>query len=168
MNDPTLSVIFVTAHYDLHCTFCRLDQRALDAFNDTNTRFLEVESMRYHSRSGGEPLCEVDKTVLVKDNVYAAILTSEDRSRESRFFYAVRERRTRPCVLSLPTVLVTGQLHVKRASDAQRFLALEAEAFFPVTDATVMGDSPHIQTLQSPVVMVKRDAVTSLSLGIDA
>jgi hypothetical protein len=163
-----LSVIFLTAHYDVHCTFSRRCQRALDAFNDTTTRFLEVETVRFHPRSSDEPLLELDKTVLVKENVYAAILTGEDRSRESRFFYAARERRTRPCVVSLPTVIVTGQLHVKGASDAQRFLALEAESFFPITDATVLGDSPRIPAIQSPVVMVKRDAVTSLSLGSES
>ena len=168
MNATALSVIFLTAHYDLYCTFSKRTQRALDALNDATTRFLEVGSVRFHPRSRSEFLLEVQQTVLVKENVHAAILTSEDRSRESQFFFAARERRTRPCVLVLPTVIVTGQLHLKGASDAQRFLALEAGSFFPVTDATVKGDMPHTESLRSPVVMVKRDAVISLSLAGEA
>jgi hypothetical protein len=167
VSDTALSVIFVTAHYDLYCTFSTRTQRALDALNDATTRFLDVDSVRFHPRSGSESLLDVQQTVLVKENVHAAILTNEDRSRESRFFFAARERRTRPSVLVLPTVIVTGQLHMKAASDAQRFLALEASSFFPVTDATVTGDMPHTESRQSPVVMVKRDAVISLSMDCE-
>ena len=164
MNAVSSSVIFLTAHYDIHCSVLTRSGRLLDAFNDSSTRFLELENVRFFQQASGEPVMELPKSVLVKDNIHLAILVSEDRTTESKVFYATLERKTLSAVVALPTVLVKGHVHVKSAADPQGFFALEAGIFFPVTSATVLGRSAAAAPLPGSVVMVKKDAVTSLSL----
>jgi hypothetical protein len=77
---------------------------------------------------------------------------------------AARERICLDTVISLPNVLVVGQLHVKSATDAQGYLMLEARSFIPVTAATIYDHSDSNTRLESPVVLVKKDAISSMSL----
>lgn len=164
VNSASASVIFVMAHYDVHCQISIRSGRAFDVFNDGTTRFLELENVRFFQRTCNEPMLEVNRTVLVKDNVHLAILMDEDRSNERKVFFATREKKTMQGVISLPTVIVKGEVHVKAASDAQGFLSIEAASFFPVTDATVLGYSSAAAPLNSTVVLVKKDAISSLAL----
>ncbi len=168
VNGATTSVIFVTAHYDVHCTVFTRGGRLLDAFNDSNTRFLELEDVRYFAHGSREPAIELPKTLLVKENIHLAILVSEDRRNESKVFFATLERRTMNAVVALPTVVVKGQVHAKAAVDPQGFLTYEAASFFPVTSATLIGNLAldRLSGTESPgaVIMVNKNAIFSLSL----
>ncbi len=164
MNGVSTTVIFVTAHYALHCNVFTRTGRLLDAFNDSSTRYLELEQVRYFEHTGDEPVLELPKSVLVKDNIHLAILVGEDRSSESKVFFATLERKTLSAVVALPTALVKGHVHVKSVNDAQGFLTLEAGNFFPVTSATVLGHAAATRQLPGSVVMVNREAIFSLSL----
>jgi hypothetical protein len=164
VNGVSASVIFVTAHYDLHCNVPIRAGRALDAFNDHTTRFLELQNVKFFERARSEPLLEVGNTLLVKDNVHLALLLNEDRTNERKVFFATQEKRTVQAVMSLPTVIVKGDLHLKSASDAHGFLSVEAGSFFPVTNAVVFGYTAAVKDVQSPVVLVKKDAICSLTL----
>ena len=66
-------------------------------------------------------------------------------------------------VILLPTVIVKGQLHPKLANDPQGYLTLEAGSFVPVTAATVYGHCDAEHELESPVVVVNKDTISSLS-----
>ena len=164
MSDNRAPVILVTANYDLHGDMLVRRGRALDVFNDHSTCFLDVKNVSFYQRMATEPVLELDSTLLVKDSVQLAILITEDRSSESRMFFATLEKRSVPGVISLANVIVKGQVHVKSATDETGFLSLEAAGFFPVTDATVLGHSPANAARKSPVVVVNKAAVSSLAL----
>ncbi len=168
MNGASASVVFVMTHFDLHCNVSTRSGRALDVFNDHSTRYLELEDARFYCHTSTEPVIEVDRTVLVKDNVHLAILVSEDRAKETTFFFATREKKTMQGVISLPSVIVTGDVHVKAAADVPAFLSLEAGSFFPVTNASVLGHASAAAPLESPVVLVKSDAISSMALSRNA
>ena len=102
MNGSSTSATLVTPHYDLHCQLSVRGNRALELFNDASKRFLSVEDVRFHPHCGDSPLLDVSQTLIVKENVHLVILDSEDRSKESRFYFAARERRTFQTVISLP------------------------------------------------------------------
>ena len=165
VNGVSASVIFVMAHYDLHCNISKRSGRALDVFNDHSTRYLELEDARFYYRASTEPVIEVNRTMLVKDNVHLAILVSEDRKKENTFFFATREKRTMQGVISLPSVIVKGDVHVKAATDVPAFLSIAAGSFFPVTNATVLGHASAAVPLESPVVLVKSAAISSMALS---
>lgn len=164
MSDNSAPVIFVTANYDLHCSMPVRRGRALDMFNDSSTRYLEVRHVSFYQRPAEEPILDVDSTLLVKDNIQLAILVSEDRPSESRMFFATLGKKSISGVVSLPNAIVKGQVHAKSAVDAAGFLSLEAASFFPVTDATVLGHSPTSGAFESSVVAVNKAAVSSLTL----
>ena len=165
MSGASVSVIFVTTQYDLHCEIPIRSGRAFDVFNDSTTRFLELENVKFYQHASSEPVLEVSKTVLVKDNVHLALLVSDDRSAERKVFFAAQEKKkTMQAVVSLPTIIVKGEIHVKAAKDTQGFLSIEAASFIPVTNATVLGYSPTSVPMDSPVVLVKKDAISSLAL----
>jgi hypothetical protein len=139
--------------------------RAVDVLNDTTTRYLEIEQVRFFQRTGSELVAEVPRALLVKNNVHLVLLVSEDRSNERRVFFAAQERRTHTAVISLPTVVVKGELHVKSAADPQGFLSIQAGSFIPVTDATVFGHAPDTAPIISSVVLINKDAITSLAIN---
>jgi len=163
VNSSSASVVFITAHYDLHCSMTLRSGRAFDVFNDHTTRFLELENVRYCPHLSGESICDVQRALLVKDNVQLALLVSEDRSNASRVFYAAQAKRILQAVITLPTAMVTGLVHMKSANDAHGFLSIEAASFIPVTNAQLIG-SPGAAAVESPVAMVKKDAITSFAL----
>ncbi len=163
MNGVSTSVIFVTKHYDLYCNVCTRSVRLLDAFNDSSTRYLELDNVRYCRPEGEEPVLELPKALLVKDNIHLAILVSEDRRNESKVFFATLERRTMQATVALPNVLVTGQIHAKGANDPQGYLTFEAGMYFPVTSAIVVG-RPDLTPSPGAVVMVNKSSVVTLAL----
>ncbi len=164
MSNTSISVVFVTSHFDLHCELSIRSGRALDAFNDTTTKFMNVENVRFHQHTQQEPVLTVKSSVVVKDNVFLALLLDEDRPSERKVFFAVQEKRSMRAVMTLPTVIVEGSLHMKISNDAPSFLSLESGVFFPVTDATVHGSDRFDPSTTYPVVMVKAAAISSLSL----
>ena len=97
MNGATASVIFVMTHYDVHCDVSTRGSRILDMFNDQTTKFLDLENVRVFQRTASEPMIELPKSVLAKANIHLAILVSEDRSTESKVFFArAREKAWMP------------------------------------------------------------------------
>ncbi len=167
METASASVIFVMSHYDLHCEISTRSGRVIDVLNDHTTRYLHLDHVRFCHRARREPVLETNKTVLVKDNVHLAILVSENRSKEGRAFFAAREKKTVNGVISLPNAIVQGEIHIKSTTDATAFLSIEATSFFAVTDATVLGISNTDAPLASHVVLVKKDAITTLTMARD-
>ena len=84
-------------------------------------------------------MAELASTVLVKSNLQAVLLLGDNRSSESKVFFASLARKTMDVVVTLPTILVEGRIHPKMANDLQAYLTLEAGAFFPVTAAKSAG-----------------------------
>lgn len=168
VNNGSTPVILVMNHFDVHCRIPIGAGRVLDTFNDQTTGYLEAEDVRVYQRAGGEPMFDLSKTVIVKENVNLVILVSEDRSSESRVFFAAQDKKTTSSVVSLPSVIVKGQIHLREATNARGFLSIQAASFFPITEATVVGQAYADTPLKSRVVLVRKDAVSSVALLPDA
>ena len=69
--------------------------------------------------------------------VQAVLLLNEDRSNESKVFFASLARKTLEVMILLPTMIVHGRIHTKAGGDMPTFLSLETGTFFPVTGTTV-------------------------------
>lgn len=163
MNSHSATAVFVSFHYDTHGTVVTGAGRLLDVLNDQNTRFLKLENVRVCPRAENHALVELGSSVLIKDNVHLVMLLGEDRSSESKVFFASLARKTVDVVVTLPTVVVEGRIHTKSASDAQAYLSLEAGAFFPLTAARIQDDACEDGWLDSPVVLVNKALLSSIS-----
>ena len=164
VNGDSTPVIFVMGQHDLHCNLSIGSARALDIFNDQSTQYLEVTNARFCPRASDEPLVEVRRTVLVKENLHLVVLVGEDRSSERRVFFATRAKTTVHVILSLPTVVVQFHIHLTSATDTPGFLSIQSSTFFPVTNATVLGHTSATQSLKCGAVLVRKDAVSSVAL----
>lgn len=163
MTGHSATAIFVLAHSDVHGTVATGTNRLLDVLNDQNTRYLKVDRVRICPRAEGHALAELSDTVLIKNNIHLVMLVDEDRRRDSQVFFASLARKTLDAVLTLPTVLVQGRVHTKSASDPQGFLTLEAGTFFPLTNVKIQDDACEGGWQESPVVLVNKEMVASLS-----
>ena len=137
--------------------------RALDAVNDHSTRFLKLESVRVCASGQSEPLFELPNTVVLKSMVQAVLLLNEDRSNESKVFFASLARKTHEATILLPTMIVNGRIHTKAGGDMPTFLSLETGMFFPVTGATVRYGDRFETTRQCPVVLVQKDQIATIT-----
>jgi hypothetical protein len=163
VNSDSATALFVLSHHDAHGTVATGTGRLLDVLNDQNTRFLKLNDARICPRAERHALVELTSTLLIKNNIHLVVLLSEDRRGESRVFFASLARKTIDVVVSLPTVVVEGRIHTKMANDAQAYLSLEAGAFFPLTAARIQDDACEGGWLESPVVLINKEMLTSIS-----
>jgi hypothetical protein len=101
--------------------------------------------------------------VIVKTHLQAVLMLGEDRSSESKVFFASLARKTMDVVVTLPTILVEGRIHTRVANDLLAYLSLEAGVFFPVTAAKIRGRMRMGNLLECPVVLVNKDKVSTIS-----
>ena len=163
MNSDSATALFVLSHHDAHGTVATGTGRLLDVLNDQNTRFLKLDNVRICPRAESHALVELTSTVLVKNNIHLVLLFGEDRRSESRVFFASLARKTIDVVVTLPTILVEGRIHTKTAHDAQAYLSLEAGFFFPLTAAKIQDDACEGGWLESPVVLINKEVLSSIS-----
>ncbi len=163
MNDSTSTAIFVLPHYDVHGHITSTSSRALDAMNDHSTRFLKLESVRVCAAGCAEPLFELPHTVVLKSMVQAVLLLNEDRSNESKVYFASLARKTPEATILLPTMIVKGRIHTKAGGDMPTFLSLETGMFFPVTGARVQYGDRFEATLDCQVVLVHKDQIATIT-----
>ncbi len=151
------------SHYDAHGTVATGTGRLLDVLNDQNTRFLKLDNVRICPRAESHALVELTSTVLIKNNIHLVLLLGEDRRSESKVFFASLARKTIDVVVTLPTILVEGRIHTKTANDPQAYLSLEAGLFFPLTAAKIQDDACEGGWLESPVVLINKEMLSSIS-----
>jgi hypothetical protein len=163
VNSHSATAIFVLSHYDAHGSVDTGTGRLLDVLNDQNTRYLKLENVRICPRAETHALVELASTVLIKNNIDLVVLLGEDRRSESKVFFASLARKTIDAVVTLPTILVEGRIHTKMANDPQAYLSLEAGAFFPLTAAKIQDDACEGGWLESPVILVNKEALSSIS-----
>jgi hypothetical protein len=162
VNGSSASAILILPHYELHGDVPTGSGRLLDVLNDQSTRFLKMAHVRFVRRGSNHIVSEVSNSVVVKSNIHLALLVDEDRPNYTKFFYATQERKTLDSLITLPTMLIEGRIHLKTAADPQSFLSIEAGTFFPVTNATIHYSASSEPT-DSPVVLINKEAVSSLS-----
>ncbi|MHB8969567.1 MAG: hypothetical protein ACYC3X_05885 [Pirellulaceae bacterium] len=163
MNSQSASTVFVLPHYDVYGTAPIGTTRILDVLNDHTTRYLKLNDVRICAPGDPLAMAELASTVLDKNSLQAVLLLGDDRQNESKVFFATLARKTTNVFITLPTIIVEGRIHNKHASDYQTYLSLEATAFFPVTAATVRGPMGIGNRLESPVVLVHKDRVSTIS-----
>ncbi len=163
MTGHSATAIFVLSHHDARGTVDTGTGRLLDVLNDQYTRFMKLDNVRVCPRAESHALVELSHTVLIKDNIHLVILLGEDRRTESKVFFASLARKTLDVVITLPTIVVEGRIHTKAATDPQSYLSLEAATFFPLTTARIQDDACEGGWLESPVVLVNKGALSSIS-----
>jgi hypothetical protein len=99
----------------------------------------------------------------MKSMVQAVLLLNEDRSNESKVFFASLARKTLEATILLPTMIVIGRIHTKASGDIPTFLSLETGTFFPVTGTTVRCGDRFETTRQCPVVLIHKDRIATIT-----
>jgi hypothetical protein len=163
VNSQSAKAVFVLPHYDVYGRASTGSSRILDVLNDQNTRYLKLDGVRICAPGDRMALAELASTVLVKSSLQAVLLLDEDRPSESTVYFASMARKTMEVIVTLPTIMVEGRIHTKTASDLQAYLSLEAGIFFPVTAAKIRGQMRTGNLLESPVVLVNKDRVSTIS-----
>ncbi len=163
MNAEAVTAVLILSDFCLQCEIATRGQRLLDVLNDGNTRFVQTRGGRLLSTSGLEPVAEIGETLVVKDNLVMALLMNAGAQSARSLFFATLERNTAQVVMTLPRALVRGEMHVKRARDAQTFLTVEAGNFIPVSNARVQYSNTPTAPLEDVVAMVNRSFISSLS-----
>lgn len=163
MTDSTGSAVFVLPHYDVHGRITATSSRALDVMNDHSTRFLKLDSVRVCGPGCPEPLLELPHTVVLKNLVQAVLLFNEDRTSESKVYFASLARKTQEATILLPTMFVKGRVHSKAGGDMLTFLSLETGIFFPVTNAQVRYGEHFATSLDCQVVLVQKDRIATIT-----
>ncbi|MHB0959982.1 MAG: hypothetical protein ACYC6N_11050 [Pirellulaceae bacterium] len=163
MNSQSAKAVFVLSQYDVYGRAAVGSARMLDVLNNETTRFLKLESVRICPPGDLVAITELANTLLVKSQLQAVLLPDEDRPSDSKVFFASLNRKTMKVVISLPTILVEGRIHTKTATDFNGYLTLEAGIFFPVTNATVRGQSRMGNVLECPVILVNKETVSTIS-----
>jgi hypothetical protein len=159
----TADVVFVSNHFDVHGSVTTGSGRILDVLNDQTTRFLKLDDARVCPRMSTTVIAQLRSCVMAKDSIQLVRLVGEDRPNEAKVFFAAQARKTIDVVLTLPTILVEGRIHVKSAHDPQAYLTLEAGAFFPVTSARFHEDAPDATSQVHAVILVNKHFVSSLA-----
>jgi len=163
VNTHSATALFVLSHYDAYGSVATGTVRLLDVLNDQNTRYLKLDSVRICPRAESHALVELTSTLLIKNNIQLVVLLGEDRRSESKVFFASLARKTIDVVVTLPTILVEGRIHTKMANDAQKYLSLEAGAFFPLTAAKIQDDACEGGWQECPVILINKEALSSIS-----
>lgn len=163
MSKYTADVVFVSSHFDVHGSVTTGTGRVLDVLNDQTTRFLKLDNARIRPRMSEAVISQLRSCVLAKDSIQLAQLVGEDRPNETKVFFAAQSRKTFDIVLTLPTIVVEGRIHVKSSQDPQAFLTLESGSFFPVTSARFHEESPDATSHVHPVVLVNKSFVSCLA-----
>lgn len=163
MNDPTGTAVFVMPHYDVHGHITATNSRALDVLNDHSTRFLKLDSVRVCAAGRPDPLFELPNTVVLKSMVQAVLLLNEDRSNESKVYFASLARKTQEVTILLPTMIVKGLIHTKAGGDMTTFLSLETGMFFPVTGVHVRYGDHFEATRDCEVVLIHKDRIATIT-----
>lgn len=167
MSKFTADVVFVSNHFDLHGSVTTGSRRVVDVLNDPTTRFLKLDDPRICPRRSTAVISRLRSCLVAKDSVHVVHLVGEDRPNESKVFFAAQARKTVDVVLTLPTVLIEGRIHVKSAVDPQGFLTLESGTFFPVTSAQFHDDSPEAASPAHSVILVNKNFVSALAFQTD-
>jgi len=166
VDGHSAAAFFVLSHHDLHGLVATGTGRLLDILNDQNTRYLKLNNVRICPRAENHTLVTLASTILLKNNIHLALLLGENRRSEGQVFFASLARTTIDVVLSLPTVVVEGRIHAKAAKaaqDPQTYLSLEAAAFFPLTEARILGDACSDGRQENSVILVNKEAISSIS-----
>ncbi len=163
MNKYTAEVVFVSNHFDIHGSVTTGNGRVLDVLNDQTTRFLKLDGATICPRTSTTVIAQLRSCVVTKDSIQLVQLVGEDRPNETKVFFAAQARKTIDIVLTLPTILVEGRIHVKAAQDPQAYLTLEAGTFFPVTSARFCEDAGDATSHVHAVILINKNAVSSLA-----
>jgi hypothetical protein len=163
----TADVVFVSNQFDVHGSVTTGTGRILDVLNDQTTRFLKLDNARICPRMSGTVIAQLRSCVMAKDSIQLVQLVGEDRPNETKVFFAAQARRTFDIVLTLPTILVEGRIHVKSSPDPQAYLTLESGAFFPVTSARFHEESPDAASHVHAVVLVNKIFVSCLAFQVN-
>jgi hypothetical protein len=167
VTSNSAAAIFVTSHFDVHGTVSTGSSRILDVLNDHNTRFLKLDKASIFPHGQSTPISELHSTVLVKANIHLVLLLGEDRPSESKVFFASLSRKTVNVVLTMPTTIVEGRIHVKAASDPQGYWSLEAGTFFPITTGTIRDANGTAEPRSMSVILVNKDVASSFAFAKD-
>lgn len=167
MTTSSASAILLMSHYGMQCEIQTGRVRVLDVLNDQSSHYMQVEDAKIFRRDSMESRIKVPRALVVKDNIHMVVPVGESHKDDSKLFFATLERRTYSVSVMLPSGLVEGCLHVKSAKDPQSFLAVEAAPFVPVTKATVYDLASSAQRLESPVVLIKKATISSLTFHSD-
>lgn len=161
MKDKHTVAILFLSDYGLRCTIPTGGNRLLDALNDPSSDYLEVSRARFFQRDDFQTVIDVSSTLVVKSAIQLVVIDEADED-DRKLFYATLERKTYEAVISLPTTIVEGTLHVKSARDPQAFLSIEAAGFFPVTNAKIHQLTSSADKLESRVALIRTKTITSL------
>ncbi len=159
------STILLMSDFGMYCDVRTGGMRLLDMMNDVNSRYLKVENAKVFPRSDVDSIKAFGDATVVKDQVQLAVSVGDGKKKDDKLYFATLERRTVDTILSMTHGLVKGQLHVKQAKDAASFLSLEAAGFIPVTRATITGFATDAKSLESPFVVVNKNAISSIAFG---
>jgi hypothetical protein len=162
---PTEAILFLS-EYGVRCTISTGNMRLLDLLNDANSQYLRVTNARFFQRGDFQSAIDIQETVVVKTGIQLVVIDEADES-DGKLFFATLERKTRQAMVSLPTAIVKGTLHVKMARDPQAFLSVEAAGFVPLTNARIYQLTSSAKTLESRVALIRREEITSLSFEIE-
>jgi hypothetical protein len=163
LNADAVNTILIVSNFNLNCEVATRGQRLLDVLNDGNTRYLQIRGGQISGGSGQQAVLEIGETLVVKDNLEMALPVQTGAQGARNLFYATLERNTAKVVMTLPTAVVQGEIHVKAARDAQTFLSIEAGNFIPVTNATVHHLSSDGEPAEKIVALVNRTYISSLA-----
>lgn len=163
MLSDQVQATLVTQSHLFQCKVATGGQRLQEVLNLSLTTFLQIFDVsvyRYSNQS--ELLVKFAKATILKSEVLFALLQTETYEAPQKRIYAYVQKNNVRAFMTISDYDIQGLMHFASYIDPLSFLALDGKNFVPVTQASISHGRVTGTLLSSPVVLVRRAAISFL------
>lgn len=162
LSEQVQATLITDAHL-FKCKVATGGQRLQEVLNFSLTTYLhifDVSVYRYYDPT--ELTVTFAKATILKSEVNLALIQNETYEAPQRRMYAYIQKNNMRAFMSVADYDVQGYMHFTSYIDPLSFLALDSKNFVPVTQAVINHGGYKGEQLSSPVVLVRRAAISFL------